>query len=649
MKKLPLTIVLFCLWTRAFAQNLVPNPGFEKLIACPPGLGSITGFCADWYVYTNATTDYFHACTPSNAGIPENYFGYQYAAEGQAYAGLCNYQYQNGQDYREYLAADIQPMTPGVVYEVSMLVSLANNAGVAAEDLGIYFHKNGPAFVPTYYLLQVTPQVSFSSAGLILDTANWVRISGKFKADSAYEHMVIGGFKNPTTVNKVQTWNYSISKTSYYYIDSVVVNAADSIRFSYSGTLCDGDTIMVDYFAQAGIFTPGNIFQLQLSDANGSFANPATIGSVTSAASGTIVGTIPSGTPQGNGYRLRITANSPAFSRVGANTIEVYTLPSVSANSNSPVCEQEPLHLKPNTNVSSAAFDWQGPDGFMSSLSEPTITSPTVTGNGKYIVTVNNNGCIASDTMDIIVKPLPGIQASSNSPVCEGKQLKLDAASVAGAAIHWQGPAAWSGEGNVVLDDVSKINEGIYQATATLEGCHSTMELNVQVDTLPKIALGDDKIICPGVVMQIGSAQQGVSYAWNTGSTEWGLQVNSTGTYVQTVSNRCGSTTDSIMVQVVPCDTCVVMPSAFTPNGDGKNDDLSPIVRCNIKEYSFKVINRWGQLLFSTTSPTDKWDGTFNNKPVELGTYFYLIRCTPDIPANKPVDIVMKGDVTIIR
>lgn len=87
------------------------------------------------------------------------------------------------------------------------------------------------------------------------------------------------------------------------------------------------------------------------------------------------------------------------------------------------------------------------------------------------------------------------------------------------------------------------------------------------------------------------------------------------------------------------------IPNAFTPNGDGRNDvfRLTGIRFQELQE--FRVFNRWGEQVFSTINPEAGWDGTFNGKPAEIGTYTYLIRVAlPDGTARR-----YKGDVLLLR
>ena len=85
----------------------------------------------------------------------------------------------------------------------------------------------------------------------------------------------------------------------------------------------------------------------------------------------------------------------------------------------------------------------------------------------------------------------------------------------------------------------------------------------------------------------------------------------------------------------------IYVPSAFTPNGDNKNEILLPVY-AGIKELKqFSVFNRWGQLLFRTTNMQQGWDG----KKTLTGTYVWMIEAVNYL--GKPV--LLKGTATIIK
>lgn len=105
----------------------------------------------------------------------------------------------------------------------------------------------------------------------------------------------------------------------------------------------------------------------------------------------------------------------------------------------------------------------------------------------------------------------------------------------------------------------------------------------------------------------------------------------------------CKDTADIFLNVKYPEDP--IMPNAFTPNGDGKNDVFGLTNAKFQKLLRFEVYNRWGQEVFSTTDPMKGWDGTFNNGICAQGVYTYII--TIELP-NKTIK-TYKGDVTLFR
>lgn len=89
----------------------------------------------------------------------------------------------------------------------------------------------------------------------------------------------------------------------------------------------------------------------------------------------------------------------------------------------------------------------------------------------------------------------------------------------------------------------------------------------------------------------------------------------------------------------------VIFPTAFTPNGDGKNDILFPLGVRFISSISIQVWNRWGQLVYNSTDPTKGWDGYFEGTEAQTGVYAYLISYTQKGGPQK----VSKGNVTLLR
>lgn len=88
----------------------------------------------------------------------------------------------------------------------------------------------------------------------------------------------------------------------------------------------------------------------------------------------------------------------------------------------------------------------------------------------------------------------------------------------------------------------------------------------------------------------------------------------------------------------------LIIPNAFSPNGDGVNDEFKPEGKF-ILNYRLTIINNWGNVVFTTTDPEEGWDGTFNGRPMVSGAYAYLVEAT-DYEGNKEP---RSGTVTLIR
>ena len=123
--------------------------------------------------------------------------------------------------------------------------------------------------------------------------------------------------------------------------------------------------------------------------------------------------------------------------------------------------------------------------------------------------------------------------------------------------------------------------------------------------------------------------------------------VSTTTWYRVLVSSDKGCTTeDSIQVKVITgnIQNGYLVPNAFTPNIDGKNDCFGVQAWGFVTDFSFSVYNRWGQRIFYTTNPSRCWDGLYKGKEQNPGVYI-------DIISAKGLcgNIYRKGTVTLIR
>lgn len=98
--------------------------------------------------------------------------------------------------------------------------------------------------------------------------------------------------------------------------------------------------------------------------------------------------------------------------------------------------------------------------------------------------------------------------------------------------------------------------------------------------------------------------------------------------------------------QITDTNNCnYFIPSAFSPNGDGKNDYFKPYIKCDFNEYNMKIYNRWGELVFHSENININWNGYYKASECEIGTYFYILT----FKNNNLKQQVLKGDIVLIK
>lgn len=173
---------------------------------------------------------------------------------------------------------------------------------------------------------------------------------------------------------------------------------------------------------------------------------------------------------------------------------------------------------------------------------------------------------------------------------------------------------------------------------------NNPIELDIQATPALCSGLGDDG---KAKAIVIGG-QKPFVYSWSgaVGDSSGMADHLLYGPHVAYVEDALGCIdTAHFDIEYDPC--CLVsLPSAFSPNADGKNDIFKAIQFGYINLISFEVYNRWGNRVFSSNTESKGWDGKFLGADCELGTYFYLLRYRCHL---KNETITLKGDVLLLR
>jgi hypothetical protein len=213
-------------------QNLIPNPGFEIYDTCPNQLKK----AALQWLNVEYTPDYFNSCAPLNiTSVPNNYFGHQNAHSGCGFEGIISYDsdYPNS---REFLEAKLDStLIVGVNYHVSFNLSLNDGypqywAGTNKFGCKLSVNSFSPGVSDSSPAVDNT--ANFYSDSIVTDTIGWVRISGSFVADSAYNYITFGCFFDDQSVQHIVLHGPRIF--TYYYLDDVCLSPDSATCISVS-------------------------------------------------------------------------------------------------------------------------------------------------------------------------------------------------------------------------------------------------------------------------------------------------------------------------------------------------------------------------------------------------------------------------------
>jgi hypothetical protein len=138
---------------------------------------------------------------------------------------------------------------------------LADNSYYASDGLGAFFYIHAKPDTFGIFNLPVTPQVDYSSAGIITDIANWTLLTRTFVADSAYTHLIIGDFKDDASIGSTVVGGTAGIKYAYYYIDSVAIES-----LSYLSTVTADQSVRASLYPNP--FTEHTILNIENSIGN---------------------------------------------------------------------------------------------------------------------------------------------------------------------------------------------------------------------------------------------------------------------------------------------------------------------------------------------------------------------------------------------
>lgn len=350
-------------------------------------------------------------------------------------------------------------------------------------------------------------------------------------------------------------------------------------------------------------------------------------------------------------YQVNIT---DAFGCQGSDTIRVRVVDRVtqSAMPDTSICRTDPVVLRVNSDA--LRYVWTEIPA-NNTLDNPFIKNPTARPlvTTTYHLVGNIGKCIAEDDIVVTPVPYPAANAGPDNTICFGQSAQLNAS---GGSIYSWSPAAFLTATNIPNPvSVNPTDNVRYIVTVRdVLGCPKPVKdtvflfvAKIKADAGPR----DTSVVLDQPLQLYATGS--INYAWTP--TTWLDNPNIQNPialprndieYIVRVSNNAGCfALDSIRVRVFRIKPDLLVPNAFTPNGDGNNDIFKPIPIGMKSVDIFRVYNRWGQMVYSGTGNGSGWDGTFGGNKQEMATYVWYAEGV-DYLNNK---IKRKGSVVLVR
>jgi hypothetical protein len=291
---------------------------------------------------------------------------------------------------------------------------------------------------------------------------------------------------------------------------------------------------------------------------------------------------------------LETTESNCAFTAV--LTLVSIPLPNVDLGGDVTACAGSQVVL--TTGV--PAFDWIEWNGVAGSDSfEPQFP-------GIVEVEVSVNGCVGGDEVTIDFVPVPTFELGADTLLCPGDVLTLNA-----GALPTGTNTVWTN--NFVGPQQVVTASGMYGATATIGNCTHSDSIEVTFadglsSDLPNewtICLDEEVEVDPG----FGNYLLEIDYFWSNGDSTAVTTMDHEGSLELWATTICETFHLPMQFTVENCDCLAFVPSAFTPDNDGHNDRLIPMLTCDPAEYLFEVFDRWGRVVFRSTDVRKGWIG----------------------------------------
>lgn len=317
------------------------------------------------------------------------------------------------------------------------------------------------------------------------------------------------------------------------------------------------------------------------------------------------------------------------------DSVHIYEVEARISVEDTSVCEGSTIEFN-NVSIGADTYKWDLGDGNTSESESVQHTHEV----GTYKVSLMASGlygCKDTAVQYIIVSRYPTLSVSNDTSICNGDSALLFAIS--------DNPIAWTPATDLNFTELNKPYakplQSLYyviQATDPLSQCFRKDSVHVYVQQEPVIELEiEDTDVIAGRPVQItANTEEGATFLWtpsdflscnncyNPVST---TRTNTDYLLKVTDKNNCFTVEKAFTITVGKGDKSFDVPTAFSPSGDIEANKVFRIQGYNIKQVlEFKIYNRWGNMVFSSTDQSVGWDGTYQGKAQPVDSYVYTVK-----------------------
>lgn len=290
-------------------------------------------------------------------------------------------------------------------------------------------------------------------------------------------------------------------------------------------------------------------------------------------------------------------------------------------------------------------YKWSTPEIVLGQTEEDLTNIPV----GTYYVLIKDFfQCEYFDTMTVKESFLLVTNLDISDAICyDSSDASIDLTVTGGLP-----PYSYLWSSGQRTQDITAVHAGIYKVLIDdVNGCTALVQGEIKQPENLSFGFAVSEVSCKdnddgSIIMSNSGATPPYSYSWSNSVNAKDLYDLLGDNYTITVTDAHAcpfSATVTVPTNPKACINVVTIPNAFSPNGDHTNDvwvihdsELYPDIKV-------KVINQWGQTVFSSSGYTQAWDGTFNGHNVPGGTYYYEVNLHSDD------DAPFSGTLTVIR